>query len=283
MKIAASIFIGLAALSLQIEVVRAQGSLTPSAPPGPTMLSLSQVEPRTPVDAIHTPGNGSVEFAITNAGSYYLTTNLFGVSDKGGIGIYTNNVTLDLNGYSLQGGAPGLMGIQAFSGTSNVIVQNGTISGWIQDGVYCVAYNGILQNLSVAGNQSSGLVLGNVGQIKNCTSSDNRFNGITVVANGCLVSGNVCNGNNQANINGNGGIVVLDANNRIENNHLTGNVGYGIEIPAESGTTNNIVVGNSVQGTNDYYYSTAQIIGPIMTNNATGIITNSNPWANFQF
>jgi hypothetical protein len=283
MKIVALIFIGLAALSLQIEGVHAQGTLTPTAPPGPTMLTLSQVEARTPVDAIHTPGNGSVEYAITNAGSYYVTTNLFGVSGKGGIGIYTNNVTLDLNGFSLQGGTPGLIGIQAFSGTTNVIIQNGTISGWIGDGVYCVAYNGILQNLSVAGNQSSGLVLGNVGQIKNCTSTDNQFNGISAVANGCLVSGNLCNGNNQANVNTDGGFVVLGANNRIENNHLTGNTGYGIEIEAVVGGTNNIVVGNSVQGTNDYFYSTAQIIGPIMTNNATGIITNSNPWANFQF
>jgi hypothetical protein len=249
------------------------------------MLTLSQLEPRTPVDAIHTPGNGTVEFAITNAGSYYLTTNLFGASGQGGIGIYTNDVTLDLNGFSLQGSSAGLIGIQAYSGTTNVIVENGLVSGWVQDGVYCVAYDGILQNLSAVGNGSSGLAVANVGQVKNCTASDNQGNGISVIANGCLISANVCNENNQANINGNGGIVVLAANTRIENNHLTGNTGYGIEIEATLGGTNNIVVGNSVQGdgAKDYFYSTSQIVGPIMTNNATGIITNSNPWANFQF
>jgi parallel beta-helix repeat protein len=277
--------IGFAGLALQIQPVDAQGSLTPSGPPAASMLTLSQVEPRTPVDATHTPGNGTVEFAITNAGSYYLTTNLFGVSGNGGIGIYTNNVTLDLDGFSLQGGSAGLVGVQAFSGTTNVIVRNGLISGWNGDGIYFLADNGTLQNLSVTANGSSGLAVANVCKIKNCTVSDNQGNGITVVANDCLISDNVCNENNQSNINTDGGIVVLAANNRIENNHLTGNKGYGIEIEAVLGATNNIVVGNSVQGdgANDYFYSTAQIVGPVMTNNATGIITNSNPWANFQF
>ncbi len=279
------VIMALLLLGFDMPALHAQGNLTPAGPPGATMLTLSQVEPRTPINAIHTPGNGSVEFAITNSGSYFLTTNLFGVSGEGGIGIYTNNVTLDLNGYSLQGGAPGLIGIQAFMGTTNVIVRNGIISGWGQDGVYCAAYDGILQNLSVTGNGWTGLVLGSVGQIKNCTASGNQENGISIIANGCLISGNVCNENNQAAISGDGGIIVLEANSRIENNHLTGNTAYGIEIVAELGDTNNMIVGNSVQGdgANDYYYSTAQVVGPIMTNNATGIITNSNPWANFQF
>lgn len=285
MKIALAILLVLAGLGPPIQPAAAQGSLTPSSPPGPSMLTLSQVEPRTPVDATHTPGNSTVEFAITNAGSYFFTANLFGVSGKGGIGIYTNNVTLDLNGFSLLGASAGNVGIQAFSGTTNVIVQNGIISGWGGDGVVCAAYDGILQNLSAGGNGSRGLVVQNVCEIRNCAVSGNQDDGIAVIANGCLVSGNVVNENNQANVSGNAGIDVLTANCRIENNHLTGNLSFGIEIEAELGATNNIVVGNSVQGdgAHDYFYSTAQIVGPVMTNNATGIITNSNPWANFQF
>ena len=285
MRIALSILIGLTGLTLQIQPAKAQGSLTPSAPPGPAMLTLSQVEPRTPVDAIHTPGNGSVEFAITNAGSYFLTTNLFGVSSKGGIGIYTNNVTLDLNGYSLQGASAGTAGVTVFSGTTNVIVRNGIISGWTGLGVNCLAYDGILQDLSITGNGGSGVLLQNVCQVKNCTSSGNQDNGIQVNANGCLISGNVCNQNNQGDIGNDAGIWVGAANTRIENNHLTGNEVDGIYIDPNTGVTNNIIVGNSVQGdgAKDYFFSTSQIVGPIMTNDATGIITNSNPWANFQF
>ncbi len=51
-------------------VVSAQGGLTPPGAPAPTMMTLAQIEPRTPIS--------SLPFAITNAGSYYLTTNLTG-------------------------------------------------------------------------------------------------------------------------------------------------------------------------------------------------------------
>src|SRR5438445_13129756 len=73
----------------------AQGSLTPPGAPAATMKTLSQVEPRTPIS--------SVPFAITNSGSYYLTTNLTGTGGGAAISITTSNVTLDLNGFTLAG------------------------------------------------------------------------------------------------------------------------------------------------------------------------------------
>src|SRR5579883_474024 len=73
----------------------AQGSLTPPGAPAPTMKTLSQIEPRTPIS--------SLPFTIYIPGSYYLTTNLTGVSNSDGITISTGNVTLDLNGFTLQG------------------------------------------------------------------------------------------------------------------------------------------------------------------------------------
>jgi hypothetical protein len=45
-----------------------QGSLTPPGAPAPTMKTLQQVEPRTPIS--------SAPFTISQPGSYYLTTNL---------------------------------------------------------------------------------------------------------------------------------------------------------------------------------------------------------------
>src|SRR5947208_16830687 len=57
----------------------AQGSLTPPGPPTPTFKTLQQVEPRTPIDATHTPGEGDNQFVINSPGSYYLTGNITGV------------------------------------------------------------------------------------------------------------------------------------------------------------------------------------------------------------
>jgi parallel beta-helix repeat protein len=277
--------LSLSVFNSQFSACHAQGSLTPTSLPGATMLTLSQVEPRTPVDAVHTPGNSSAEFVITNAGSYYLTTNILGVSSKDGIDIYTNNVTLDLNGFSLLGPvANGADGIRIYSGTTNVMVHNGAISSWGEGGILSGANNGVFDHLAVSGNLS-GFTAQNVSVIRDCAANGNQENGIAIIANDCLISGNVCNGNNIADISPDGGIVVLGANNRIENNQVMGNGDYGIYIEAIIGGTNNIIVGNEVQGdgANDYFCSTSQIVGPIMTNNPTGVITNSNPWANFQF
>ena len=85
--------------------ILAQGSLTPPGPPAPSMKTLAQIEPRTPIS--------SLPFTINQSGSYYVTTNLIGVSGQNGIIVQTRNVTIDLNGFgilgpnSCVGGVPG--------------------------------------------------------------------------------------------------------------------------------------------------------------------------------
>src|SRR3979411_1007872 len=86
--------VALATLNPQLSTF-AQGSLTPPGAPAPTMKTLSQIEPRTAIS--FTP------FVIPNAGSYYVTTNLVGISGTNGIVISSGNVTLDLNGFALLG------------------------------------------------------------------------------------------------------------------------------------------------------------------------------------
>jgi hypothetical protein len=80
---------------------------------------------------------------------------------------------------------------------------------------------------------------------------------------------------------------VFGSNNRIEGNHVTstGVGGYGIGIISSASYTNNIVIQNSVAGSgaNNYSFNASQIVGPLITNTVSGIITNSNPWANFSF
>jgi len=103
----------------------AQGSLTPPiGAPTPVMKSLDQIEPRTPIS--------SVPFTITKPGSYYFTTNL-AVSSGTGITIATNNVALDLNGFSLTSNETYSLGygIQIKADLRNISIENGFIMGGV--------------------------------------------------------------------------------------------------------------------------------------------------------
>jgi parallel beta-helix repeat protein len=114
--------------------------------------------------------------------------------------------------------------------------------------------------------------------------SGNARNGILVNGDNCQIIGNYCSSNNlSGNVNW-AGILIYDNNNRVEDNHVTGNGNGGIMI-YNGGYHNNIIVKNTVIGSSvtNYNIPTGQISGPLITNTVSGVITNSNPWANFSF
>lgn len=312
----------------------AQGSLTPPGAPAPTMKTLAQIEPRTPIAANTTPGDASDTYVISQPGSYYLTTNIVGVNSNNAIKITANNVTLDLDGFTVQGVSTSTaflynMGIYIAGTQTNVTVRNGNIVGWGQ-GIfsgspasanltfenlhfaYCYlgpsfaasgmdilgaatvhncSFDGCFYGIGLnnnnttspstvtgctANNNSDGIACGGSGVISDCTANNNSVVGINLLGghafavSGCTLSDNYY------------GIYVnpASANNRIEGNHVV--VGSGV-FGILAGSTNNIVIKNSVEGggANNYGYGGTDIVGPIIT--APGIITNSNPWANFSF
>jgi hypothetical protein len=264
----------------------AQGNLTPPGAPAATMKSLSQidshlsqVEPRTPIS--------SLPFDIINPGSYYLTTNLTGPSGYTGIVVDTNNVTIDLNGFYLLGATGTFHAISIPStNTANITVRNGTIGGW--SGGYAISSFGrnmTVEHLTVFGCYS-GATVGAGSVVRDCLFYGNNQNGLNVNGPGCMILNNDFYGNNAANVAGNASIAVQDSNNRIEGNHVTatGAAGRGISINAGS-VTNNLVIRNSVigGGANNYSFNTLQIVGPLVTTTVSGVITNSNPWANFSY
>ena len=189
----------LSAFSLQPLALHAQGSLTPPGPPGATMLTLSQIEPRTPVDATHTGSGGSSEFLITQPGSYYLTTNVVGVSGLHGINISASDVTLNLNGFSLQGNSSAWDAIYIHAGWTNITVRNGTISGWSNasqygNGVECHANNVALERLTIAGCGSVGITADNAVQLSHVQVIKSVGPGFSVgpgsTLEGCSAQGN---------------------------------------------------------------------------------------------
>jgi hypothetical protein len=101
-----------------------QGSLTPPGAPAPTMKTLAQIEPRTPI--------ASAPLTITVPGSYYLTTNLT-VASGTAITIATNGVTLDLNGFTIASTAPSATGYGIY--INNALRNLAIVNGFIQGGV----------------------------------------------------------------------------------------------------------------------------------------------------
>jgi hypothetical protein len=124
----------LLALSTLIpQLSTAQGSLTPPAgPPAASMKTLDQVEARTPLVAgaagVTVSAAGTI--TISQPGSYYLTKNVtITTAGAHGISVSSDNVTLDLGGFSLicttvNGGSAVLL-----NATSSVRVHNGHVIG----------------------------------------------------------------------------------------------------------------------------------------------------------
>jgi len=131
----------------------AQGPLTPPGAPAPTMKSLDQIQPRTPLVS-GAPGvsvSGSGTITVSQPGSYYLTGN-HSVSSGVGISVSTSNVTLDLGGFSIDSNNSGTTAI--ISSQNNVIIRNGIINRWTSRGI---ELNGI-------GCQVNGVTVSNIGQ-----------------------------------------------------------------------------------------------------------------------
>ncbi len=114
----------LSTLNFQLSTCLAQGSLTPPGAPASTMKTLAQIEPRTPI--------ATAPFTISQPGSYYLTTNLT-VSSGDAITIAANNVTLDLNGFTIASTAASATGIAILlsGGRTNIAIYNGHISSGV--------------------------------------------------------------------------------------------------------------------------------------------------------
>ena len=111
----------------------AQGALTPPSgaflggAPAPTMKSLDQIEARTPLGAV---GGSFAAISIDSPGSYVLLGNL-SVRAGDGITINSDNVTLDLNGFTISSSANPASGTAVLfpSSRHNIVIRNGHIGG----------------------------------------------------------------------------------------------------------------------------------------------------------
>jgi len=105
----------------------------PSGPIAPTMKTLHEVNPSTPIESL--PGSGTAQHVISEPGAYHLTGNM----DLAGIGatairVNARGVTIDLNGFAISGdGDETLPAI--FLVSNAAAVRNGTIVDWGSVGI----------------------------------------------------------------------------------------------------------------------------------------------------
>jgi parallel beta-helix repeat protein len=207
-----------------------QGALTPPAAPAPTMLTLNQIEPRTPIS--------SLPYTITNPGSYYLAGNLTGIAGSDGIVIKTNDVTLDLKGFTLRGVAGSDNGINVLNPVRNLAIRNGVVETWGAYGVNAVNGNsGELERLRASNCSSLGLVVGDNWTVLGCSASGNTYQGI-YVGNNCTIKD--CNAKN----NGNAGIVAGGLNCVISGCVASGSLG-GFSLASYSIIEDCVATGNT--------------------------------------
>lgn len=164
----------LAALSLTLpfaSAVPGQGSLDPGGEPGPGMKRLDQIEPRG--DLARLPGDATSLIVINNPGSYYLSSNLFGVAGKHGIRINASDVTIDLRGFTLFGDNASLDGLSCAG--ARITILNGTAVNW-RVGVVLAA-QGAAENVKAAQNRSVGFRSTASAALRQCVSVTNGGDG----------------------------------------------------------------------------------------------------------
>ncbi len=220
-----------------------QGALTPSGAPAPSMKTLDQVYDKigasgagdARIDIQTVPMGGGGLHLITAPGSYYLSTNIVGWS--GGVvavKIQASNVSLDLNGFTLNGNGSSFCGIWLNAAVTNITIRNGSITGWGNSGIY--ADTGTAQcrfeSLVLLSNIDCGI--GGGTPIVNCVVAD------------CLAAGNTTYGivvgtgsqleRSQALDNGGGGFFSEGMYTTVTKCQSIGNGGVGINLGYGSGT-----------------------------------------------
>jgi hypothetical protein len=164
------------------QAVLAQGSLSPPGAPAPTMKTLAQIEPRTPIT--------NVPYTILAPGSYYLTTNLVCLlAGSNGITVAANEVTLDLMGFTLRG--PGVTsgdGVYQAPANHSLRLFNGRAVGWggaTTSGFALEGWGNQLSDLHATSN-TIGIRVDSHNALRGCFAGTNAQMGIYINDDNCL-------------------------------------------------------------------------------------------------
>lgn len=168
-------------LALTLGSISNAGDLAPNpGPVSPTLKNLTDVEPRTAINSVNTPGDNDSVYRISASGSYYLTGNITSQVGKAAIEIAASNVSIDLNGFTISGADVG-RGITYFGAITSITIVNGTIRNTISGDAVDLAgaTNLRLERLVARANSFNGFTVGARSTVKDCLAIANGGFGIS--------------------------------------------------------------------------------------------------------
>jgi hypothetical protein len=185
-----------------------------------------------------TPGDtAGYPVTISIPGIFELASNLFVAADKIGIQVTSPYVTIDLNGFLMQGSNVAWYGIAG--GVDSVIITNGIIAQFEFDGIIGTGNRWVVERMQVLDNGRHGIALELPGQrhrVHDSTVAGNDATGIRCTW--CVISANVVTDNGGYGINSGGATVV--------ENYIALNADYGLITGAlGSGFAHNTVYANN--------------------------------------
>jgi hypothetical protein len=209
---------------------------------------------------------GGYPYTITTQGSYVLTSNLQVTGGGNGIEVQTPNVTIDLNGFTMDGNFGGLTGIN--TGNPGLTVRNGTITGFGGNGIVSTFGPLNVFQVRVGMNQGVGIV-GNRCLIAESVVESNFVGGIQ--ASRCRIENN--------NVQDSWGIGISGDDNVIVHNNVMENQAGGIFTTSNSTIQENTIKGNGQYGISDGLVGPPPPIPPVVAGlrlNIRGNTINSN-------
>lgn len=187
----------------------------------------------------------SIPYVISSPGSYVVTRNLVAVGSGDGITVAASDVTIDLQGFVLDGATLGGNGILAVAGMRNFTVVNGSIRRWSASGIEAMQVEGgLFKDLHVSDNallpDTAGLAMGTSAVAEDCTLVSNGTYGLrgktnSVVTN-CAVAGT------------NGVGIRVDARSTVRGCNVLRSLGAGIRAAGGSTIADNDLIENAGNG-----------------------------------
>jgi len=228
-----------AILIISVSTISLAGNLQPTSPPGSTMKTLDEVEPRIPIGIDTTPGDANSSYKITSPGSYYLTGNVTS-NFKHAILIDSDDVTVDLMGYRLWSSYSKPMGSLDFDGIhlvaerQNIEIRNGSIASdnrsililtfrGFRNGIYAEDDTDVIRVKDVRDSdaRNDGISVKGTGHmVQRCTCMRNEGFGIYLYNNAAVFNNTCCS-------NGVHGICIRD-NGTAADNTCNDNASFGI-------------------------------------------------------